>query len=328
MGEKVLVPGYAIHSIGALLTGISNSYPWLLGARAITGLSQGTYFATQYAISSASVPLRYRTVASAITMSGSALGIGIGTLLASLLVWQLKLNWRIPILFFGVAAFLLTIVMQRIIRPDHFSTNEQTENKDEKFSPSGNLIRLFLVGALSMYGFYVIVTWLPYYLQTSRGIEGGIAGAVSTLMPLATIPSAIIVGILADRTGQRRSIMAWLIPLGALALAMVVWSSSMGGLYLALILYGLSGKLVIDPLLIAAVAEQTAERNRSKAFAFLNFAGTISMVLAPTITGLIVDFTGSFNSGFLVAAALQAIAWILLLSIHDSNPAKSKPSDA
>ncbi|HHW98845.1 MAG TPA: MFS transporter, partial [Firmicutes bacterium] len=125
------------------------------------------------------------------------------------------------------------------------------------------------------------------------------------------------IGVLADRCGERRKIMLWLLPLGAIALALVVLSPSLLGLYIALLLYGLSGKLVIDPLLIAAVAEQTDASSHGKAFAFLNFAGTVSMVLAPTITGLIVDLTGSFDSGFLLAALLQAIAWGLLLSIRE-----------
>ncbi|HBK86490.1 MAG TPA: hypothetical protein DDZ53_10715 [Firmicutes bacterium] len=213
--------------------------------------------------------------------------------------------------------------MSKVVKPDAIeNTQEQITKPKSKFQPNANLVKLFLVGALAMYGFYVIVTWLPYYLQTARGIEGGIAGAVSTIMPLATIPSAILVGILADRTGQKRKLMLWLVPTGAIALALVVWSPSLIGLYLALALYGLCGKLVIDPLLIAAVAEQTDASAHGKAFALLNFAGTVSMVLAPTITGLIVDLTGSFDSGFLLAALLQAIAWALLLTIQepDSSP--------
>lgn len=319
--KRVLVPGFLVHSLGAIYSGLATSFPWLLGARALTGLSQGTYFSPQYAISTAAVPARYRTVASALTMSGSALGIGLGTLVASFMVWRLGLSWRFPLILFGGLALVLTITMSKLIKPDVSEKDRQalTAEPQDTFRPNANLVKLFIVGALAMYGFYVIVTWLPYYLQTARGIEGGIAGAVSTIMPLATIPSAILIGILADRSGQRRKIMLWLIPAGAIALALVVWSPSLVGLYFALALYGLSGKLVIDPLLIASVAEQTDASSHGKAFAFLNFAGTVSMVLAPTITGLIVDLTGSFDSGFLLAALLQAIAWGLLVTIREPS---------
>jgi predicted MFS family arabinose efflux permease len=305
--------------LGAIASGLATSFPWLLAARALTGLSQGTYFSPQYAISTAAVPPKYRTVASAVTMSGSALGIGLGTLIASFMVWRLGLSWRFPLVLCGGLALLLTLAMAKLINPDvaRREATEEDSSPTPVFRPNANLVKLFLVGALAMYGFYVIVTWLPYYLQTARHIEGGIAGAVSTIMPLATIPSAILIGVLADRSGERRKIMLWLLPLGAIALALVVLSPSLLGLYIALLLYGLSGKLVIDPLLIAAVAEQTDASSHGKAFAFLNFAGTVSMVLAPTITGLIVDLTGSFDSGFLLAALLQAIAWGLLLSIRE-----------
>ena len=319
--KRVLVPGFLLHALGAIYSGLTTSFPWLLGARALTGLSQGTYFSPQYAISTAAVPARYRTLASALTMSGSALGIGAGTLAASFMVWRLGLSWRLPLILFGGLALVLTLTMAKLVKPDAAKSNASpnTEQPSAAFQLNANLVKLFLVGALAMYGFYVIVTWLPYYLQTARGVEGGVAGAISTIMPLATIPSAVLVGVIADRSGQRRTIMLWLIPAGAIALALVVLSPSMTGVYLALALYGVSGKLVIDPLLIASVAEQTEASSHGKAFALLNFAGTVSMVLAPTITGLIVDVTGSFNSGFALAALLQAIAWGLLITIREPS---------
>lgn len=315
--KQILVPGFLLHAAGALLSGVAQTYPFLLGARMLTGISQGTYFSSQYAISTSEVPPRYRTVSSAITMSGSALGIGLGTLVASLLVFRLGFSWRVPFIFFGTLALVLAAVMARVIRPEaRLAKQHDQPDQNTPFHPSKDLIKLFLVGALTMYGFYVIVTWLPYYLQMSRGMEGGIAGAVSTLMPLATVPAAIFIGLYADRTGKRHSLMVMLVPVAAVALMLVVISPSRIGLYLALLLYGFTGKLVIDPLLIAMVSEQTDASSYAKAFAFLNFAGTISMVLAPTITGLIVDMTGSFHSGFLLAAGLQAIAWLVLLTMR------------
>ncbi len=316
--KQVLVPGFLIHAIGALLSGISQSYPFLLGARMLTGFSQGTYFSTQYAISTESVPPNRRTVASAVTMSGSAIGIGLGTLAASLMVFRFGLSWRVPFITFGVLTVVLTLVLARAIKSSPQVKTGATI-PSARFRPNGTLIKLFLVGALTMYGFYVIITWLPYYLQMSRGIEGGFAGAVSTLMPLATVPGAILVGVLADRSGQRQQLMIRLVPVAAVALVLVVLSPSEIGLYLALLLYGFTGKLVIDPLLIALVSEQTEPSSYGQAFALLNFAGTISMVLAPTITGVIVDLTGSFHSGFLLAAMLQASAWLILLSMRQRS---------
>lgn len=327
VGRKlVLVPGYLLHAVGAAFSGLATGYPFFLGSRMLTGLSQGTYFATQYAIISAEVPVRFRAVASAITMSGSALGIAAGTMLASLMVYQAGLPWRVPFLFLSALTMLLAVLMMRLIRSDAawVATAKRT-TAPKAFRPSASLIKLFLTGSLTMYGFYVIVTWLPYYLQNTRGIEGSTAGIISTIMPLATVPSAILVGMYADRTGKRSSLMSWLIPLGAVALTLVILSPGRVWLYLALGLYGLSGKLVIDPLLIALVAEQADSASYGKAFALLNFAGTVSMVLAPTITGVIVDVTGRFDSGFLLAAVLQLSAWLILLSMRTEMQA-SRPS--
>lgn len=75
----------------------------------------------------------------------------------------------------------------------------------------------------------------------------------------------------------------------------------------ALIVYGLTGKLALDPVLVAFVADNAPKEAYSTAFGLYNFIGMSSSILAPYITGYLVDTTGSMRSGFFLAMVLLFI---------------------
>lgn len=115
--KRVLIPGFFLHALGTIYSGLAAGFPWLLGARCLTGLSQGTYYSPQYAISTEVIPPKRRNVASAITMSGSALGMGLGTYVAGIMVWRWGYSWRTPLILFGSLALLLSFIMARVVAP-------------------------------------------------------------------------------------------------------------------------------------------------------------------------------------------------------------------
>lgn len=87
---------------------------------------------------------------------------------------------------------------------------------------------------------------------------------------------------------------------------------------------GGSGELVGEPLLSRLVADGGGGKGKGKGalatlLGTLNCAGTVAMVVAPWLTGLLADQRGSFTSGFLVAAALQIVGFLALLGIRESQ---------
>nr|MDH3155105.1 MFS transporter [Bacillus licheniformis] len=83
-------------------------------------------------------------------------------------------------------------------------------------------------------------------------------------------------------------------------------------LYIALILYGLLGKLAIDPVLITYVSDSVSGDRVARALTLFNFFGMSSSVIAPTLTGYIGDVTGSRVLAFYIATILLAAAALLL----------------
>jgi MFS family permease len=179
------------------------------------------------------------------------------------------------------------------------------------------------VALTTQYGLYLILTWLPFYLQESRGFSGQLASAASTLMPLAAAPSGMLVGWLSDRAGRRKKLALWLVPLSTAAIGAIGMTRGNALLLVGLFLYGMTGKLVLDPVLVAMVSDRVASHARAGALGVLNLASTISMVSAPALTGYLADVTKSFRASFWVAIVLGVLASVLLAFVREEETATS-----
>ena len=97
-------------------------------------------------------------------------------------------------------------------------------------------------------GFFIILTWLPFYLGRERGFPAGDTGWISSLVPWAAVVGGVAMSWLADRSRNRKIVAAVMLPLCGISL-MVIPIESTPVLFAALLLYGLMGKLALAPLL-------------------------------------------------------------------------------
>lgn len=335
----LLVPGLLLLAVGTLLSGVAPSYGFLLFASVLAGLGQSTYFPTQFALSTAMVPQRYRSLSAAIINSGQAIGISVGLLIASYFALQLGGGWRMPFVALALPTALVAVAFWVFIREPKGSatagdpprsepaqealvqTGEPARPQRSTGSPwSRNHILIYLLNFCSLYGFFVILTWLPYYLQTARGYDGMAVGWISSLVPWMAVPGGLIASWLSDRLSLRREIGLLMLPVAALALAAIPFISSQAGLVLALMVYGFTGKLALDPIVIALVADVTDRNAYGTVFGALNFAGMSSSIAAPYLTGLLADRIGTLDSGFYLAAALLVIGFVALALVRFQSP--------
>ena len=292
LGRKnVLVPGYILFGLATAFTGIVNSFFMLLLARIITGVGEGTYYGPQYALSSEAIPEKVRTVGTAVINSGQAIGISLGYITASTLTLENGLNWRIPFYIMAIPTIITALLIWFVIKekPRKFNveargadTNQGGTRKISMFSlfKNRNLSLTFIMVFCSLYGFFAILTWLPQYLQTERGYQGSDVGFISSLVPWASIPGALFFGYLSDKFGRRKPLVYILVPIAALSIYLVVYTQSDAAMMFALIVYGLTGKLALDPVLVAFVADNAPKEAYSTAFGLYNFIGMSSSILA------------------------------------------------
>ncbi len=347
--RRLLLPGFVLHGAGALASGLAPGPGSFLALRVLTGLGQGTYYAAQYALAAAAIPFRYRGLGTALINSGMAFGIGLGFFAGSALGYRLGLGWRWPFVLLGLGTLLLSLALARGVADDRTPAGRRTgpgagPDTAGKNAPADaiaatgtgpraaaflhtgggalSLAATYVVAFTTMYGFYLILSWLPYYLQTARGLDGATAGLVSLLMPFFALPASLWAATASDRLGRRKPVLGLLLPVAAVALAAMPVATGPAALYGAVALYGLTGKLVVDPLLVALVADATPREAYGRAFGVLNFSGTLSMALAPAVTGWLADLTGTFLAGFYLAAGLQALAWAALWAVREPGRAE------
>ncbi|CQR46303.1 putative sulfoacetate transporter SauU [Paraliobacillus sp. PM-2] len=320
-GRKyVLVPGFILFGVFTAISGIATSFAFLLIARAITGLGEGTYYGPQYALSSDAIPKKNLTVGTAIINSGMAIGISGGYILSSYLTLEMGYSWRAPFYVMSVPTVLVGIMIWFIIREKR-RTNKQVEENttvekekiDWSFLKNRNIIAVLIMVFCSLYGFFMVITWLPQYLQVERGFQGSDVGFISSLIPWASIPGALIFAYLSDKLGRRKPLIFFLVPIAAISIFAVAYIQSIPLMIVALIVYGLTGKLALDPVLIAFVADNAPKKVYSTIFGIYNFVGMSSSILAPYITGAIVDVAGTMKTGFFVSMVLLGIGFVAML---------------
>lgn len=327
IGRKlVLVPGFLIFAAASALTGLSKTFGTFMTARVGTGFGEGTYYGPSFALSSEAIPPKYRSIGSAVINSGQAFGISLGLIISSWLVFDLNLGWHMPFLIMSVPTLVVGLLIAFFVKEKRATKVDaaQATAATPKVSIGSllrnkNLVIVYIMVFCSLYGFFVVLTWLPYYLQTSRGMAGSQVGIIASLVPWASIPGALFVGWLSDRLGRRKPLVFVLVPVACLALIATVYVQSYSLLILALIIYGLTGKLALDPVLVASVADNAPAGSYSTAYGLYNFIGMSSSILAPYITGWLADRTNSIGSGFYLSAALLLVGLVAFL-FADEKP--------
>ncbi|VUC89441.1 metabolite transport protein [Raoultella terrigena] len=322
--KKVLIPGFLLFGAFTAVTGWAKSWSTLLFARVVTGAGEGTYYGPQYGISSEQIPKKYRSLGSAIINSGMAFGIALGLMASSWLVYDQGYSWRtpffvmsIPTLLTGLAIWLF--VKEKKRQPVEAGGVVKPKSKFTDLFKNRNLLLVYLMVFCSLFGFFVILTWLPYYLQSERGIAGSETGFITSLVAWISIPGALLFSSLSDRLGKRKPLILVLVPVAILSMLSIIWMPNMTGVIVALCVYGLVGKLALDPVLVALVADSVDENNYSSAFGLFNFIGMSSSILAPVIAGAARDMTGSLASSFYVSAALLVVGLVGMLFLKEKK---------
>ena len=292
----------------------------------MTGMFQGVFYGPQYGLSSEAIPQKRLTIGSSIINSGMALGMTAGYWISSITVQEMDLSWRTPFWIMGVIVIIIGIIMWIVVKehPPGYQAPNETAGEQEKLKVSElfknkNLLLAFITIFCSIYGFFVILTWLPYYLETARGISGTSVAFVSSLVPWASIPGMLLFGWISDKLGKQRPVLLVMVPLAFISTISIVLFDQMWVLYFALILYGIVGKLPTNPVLIAVVANNAPGVGLATSFGIYNFIGMSASILAPYITGFITDVTGNLDMGFYLAGGLLLIAVIAVFFIDESG---------
>ncbi|WP_311408119.1 MFS transporter [Liquorilactobacillus uvarum] len=330
IGKRIMITfGFILFGVMTFLSGIVSAFGIFLIVRAIAGLGEASYYGPQYALSGEVIPISKLTLGTAIINSGMAFGSSGGYLLSSYLVLQHHHHWSLPFFIIAIPTIIVGLLFMTLKEKNNSSnksfkntasvTEKVPQNQIRGIFLNRNLILAFFLCFCSIYAYFVVLTWLPQFLEVERGFKGTSVGFISSLVPWASIPGALIFAKLYDKY-QHTKILIWiLIPLAVVSLLLIGFTHSHIVLIVSLIIYGLSGKLAIDPILISFVTKQAGKVRLSTTLSAYNFIGMSGSVLAPYFTGWLSDKFGSMTVGFYLGSVLLLIGGLAFLATNDVN---------
>ena len=330
--NNLLIAGLLLQSFAVIGSGLAGNVRTFVIMRLLTGVGQGTLFASLFGLASSNISEKKRTLGLAIIHAGMPLGVVYGLVFSSQLTYNIGFSWRTSFILSGLALFFVTgfiiFYFNRIGSYLRINENNVTKADSPKENISlklfnRNMVVISLCNFLEAYGIFVIFAWLPYYL-TSRGFSELYAGNISSLISLLTIPSTILFALLSVKAGRKKPIIMLQMPISITALLFIVTTEIHWLLITALLVNGLAGKMATGPLHIALISESAGREKISTAFGIYNSMGALAMITGPSITGYLADLTGTIESGLYLAIFFQVVAMaIFYIWVKEKGPVSS-----
>ena len=334
IGRKMIITvGFLLLAVATYFSGLATTFVLFLTIRAIAGIGQGAYYGPQFALSTEAIPKSKRTIGNAIINSGMAFGTSGGYLLSSKLVLENGESWSKPFFIMALPTLIVgllfyTVLKEKVIRPGE-EPEEETGPKEKislkQIFSNRNLVAAFILCFTSIYANFVILTWLPQFLIAECGFTGASVGFISSLVPWASIPGALLFARINDKTCATKKLVFLLVPLAILSVFAIAFVTNRTLLISVLILYGLTGKLALDPIMVTFVTKHAPKSALGTSLSAYNFIGMSGSILAPYVTGYLADTSGSMQVGFYLSCVLLAIGLFLFafLAKEETLPSES-----
>jgi MFS family permease len=326
--------------VGSAIWGLSTAVlPFLATAavslflmRMIFGLGQGILLPSTATSVSRLFGAKERARAISVAFSGNVLGLAASGAISAFILAQF--GWEAVFYFLGGGSLLLTLAWFYFY-PDKRSGRQAAaepnrgEGRDHQRVPWISLFRYRSTWGIAfgqmgyLYAYFFFVSWLPGYLVLERGMTALRSGLVSSLLfgmgMLGTLAGGWLGDYLIQRgvspTVSRKSTIgiglsgATIMVIAAAYitqawLAVALLTLCVGSLRLAT---GPANSLPIDLAPRSLVGSLTSIQN---------FFGNVGGLLAPIVTGKIVDATGSFVGSLVVAGGMAlfgAISYVFIM---------------
>lgn len=344
-GQRVtLVRIVGCWSLFTVITGLTRSLTQLLTTRFLFGAGEAGAFPTLSRALSRWFPAHERSRANGLMWTGARLGGAISPALAVMVMaW---FGWRWAFALFGLLGLAWCAVCWSWFRDDpadHAQVNqaELAEIRVGAAPPPAHgqkvpwlalitnrdILFLFASYFASGFGFQFFVTWLPTYLQREHGLTLTQSGLYASLPLAAGATGCALGGVIADwvthRTGNlvlgRRLMGCGGFWMGALGFAAAIGAGSPGVAILCLAFASGAHDLTLPVLW--ATSTDIGGKFGGTASGWVNFASSLSGMLAPIAASELQQFFGSFNATFYVAASVYVIGGALWLFIDPRKKA-------
>jgi SHS family lactate transporter-like MFS transporter len=227
-----LIIDLVFYSIVEVLSGLAPDYTTFLVLRALFGIGMGGEWGIGASLAMEKVPPRWRGVLSGFLQEGYA----VGYLLAACCYFFVfpRWGWR-PMFFIGGLPALLALFVRFRVK----ESKVWEKKKAESWAHLGRGIVaqwklfLYLVALMTMMIFVSHGTqdMYPTFLKIERGFSPQTVAKIAVLYNVGALVGGIVFGLISDRFGRRRSMVAALL-LAVLAIPLWAYAPTTGGLVL------------------------------------------------------------------------------------------------
>ena len=313
---------FLLWSAATAATGIVHTFAALFVLRLLLGMGEAASYPSYNKIIALNFEEEHRGVANAVLASGLLLGPGFGILFGGLLM--ARFGWRPFFIVLGLASMLWILPWLRWMPRKQYAAKVETTGAPNLCdflllrSAWGTCIGLFCGNYVN----YFLITWLPFYLVRERHFSMGEMAKIGGIAYLLASLVCTLSGWLSDRwiaagataSLARKAFTGGGIGLSGISLALAVVSGPR--LCVALVILGVVGFGVSASNIWAITQTLAGQRATGRWVGFQSFFGNLSGMVAPAVTGYVVQRTGQFFWAFLIVAAValaSAASWILLV---------------
>jgi MFS family permease len=337
--RRLLSLGLTLWSIAQFAGGLVGSFGQFFGARVALGIGEAPQFPTGARVVRDWFNVRGRGTATGVFNCASTLGTAIAAPLLTFLM--LQFGWRWMFMIMGIAGLAVALIWFLIYRDPSASELTASEEaylmEDEPATGRGRVtLREWstLFGCRTTWGMilgyfgtiyltWVYTAWLPGYLEMERHMSVARTGWAAAIPAVFGVIGGLTGGWLADALVRRglSPINSRKYPMSASLLGMALFtvlaaltdSNTLAITYIsaAMFLGYVSSSTAWAMASVAAPANCTASLGSIQ-----NFGGYLGGALAPTVTGFIVQGTGSFVPALMVGAGIgvvSAIAYFVVI---------------
>ncbi|WP_339228036.1 MFS transporter [Oceanobacillus sp. FSL K6-2867] len=341
IGTKITYFGSLIvWSLATVLTGLSRTFGFMIGSRVLMGLGESPAFPANTRIISEWMPSSERGKAN--SMMTSAMAVGMGFLSVGIAWIITTYGWRNAFIICGALGILMAVIWAVFFKEkpeDHKGVNKEEldfiragQPKQGKISTDFRWyhalkykeIWVLCFGLFTTnYLMYMMLTWLPTYLVSVRNMILLNAGFSSIAPYLAMFFGAILGGAFSDFLINRKGYAPLKARKYTLTLAMLMMAVfiipapyiTSNVVALALMSCAMFAIGTLGANVWAAVADITPKSAVAGVAGFQNFVGQFAGILAPIVTGVLVQMTNSYNIAFVISGIFGVIAAILYMAV-------------
>lgn len=316
----VLAIGFLAWSLTMSLTGLAHGFMALVWLRLALGVGESVFLPASSAIIARCFPESSRGIANAVITAGMACGPAFGIFFGGMLI--ATFGWRAFFIAFGLTSLVWMLPWLAIARP---RLVERRAKVSAAVPGTLAILRERSLWGASLghfcgnYAYSFVMSWIPYYLVHERGWSLGqmaeIGGSAYLLMAVTSLVTAPIADRRIAAGGSATRVRKTCLATGYVLATIFVVGCAMTGATTSVLLLLLTGAAfgLVAPNLFAVAQSLAGEEAAGRWIGIQTSLGNIPGLIAPFLTGILVDRTGSFMLAFVVAGALQlgaAAAWV------------------